>query len=97
MSKAGKNHMDAVRELGCIVCKREGLGFTPASAHHINCRTMGRKASDFETIPLCPTHHQTGGMGVAVHAGKRTWERIYGTEAELLEHTRTLLEMQEVR
>ena len=50
---------------------------------------MGRKASDFESIPLCPIHHQYGGHGhLAVHKGLASWEHRYGTERELLEQVR---------
>jgi hypothetical protein len=83
-----------VASLGCVVCRNENLGETPAHAHHINCGTMGRKASDFETIPLCPVHHQDGdgtpryGGHIAVHRGLRAFEARYGKEQELLEQVR---------
>jgi len=80
-----KAHLARVAALGCVVCRNEGLGETPAQAHHINCGTMGRKASDFETIPLCPTHHQYSGHGhIAVHDGLESFEARYGSERELL-------------
>lgn len=88
MTAAGDRHMARVRELGCILCG------APASIHHINAHGMGMKASDFEVLPLCFQHHQAGGMGVAVHAGKRTWEAIHGTERELLEWVRLRLAME---
>lgn len=31
-----------------------------------------------------PPHHRTGGYGVAIHAGQKKWEGIYGTEESLL-------------
>jgi hypothetical protein len=34
-------------------------------------------------IPLCGVHHQTGGYGVALHAGRARWELHYGTEEGL--------------
>jgi hypothetical protein len=72
-------HLGRVAALGCIVC---GMS---AGCHHIRHQAgMGRKNSHFEAIPLCPDHHQTGGYGVAFHAGPREWERRYGTERELL-------------
>lgn len=93
MSAAGKRHMARVAALGCVVCRNEGLGVTPASAHHINCATMGRKADDFETIPLCPVHHQDGDGTerfkghIAAHKGLESFEARYGTEQEFLEQT----------
>ena len=84
--------MDKVASLGCIVCRRLGLGKSPAHLHHPRKGTgMSRRASHFDVIPLCPMHHQHGGHGVAIHAGQKTWEAEYGTEAELLEEVRELL------
>ena len=69
----------AVAALGCLIC---GAG---AEVHHIRSgQGQGQRASHFETLPLCPLHHREGGMGVAFHAGTRTWQAIHGTEAELL-------------
>lgn len=53
---------------------------------------MAQRATDFEVIPLCPTHHQTGGYGVALHAGQETFEEKYGTEGQLLMETYLTLE-----
>lgn len=88
-----KEHLAKVAALGCVVCRNEGLGASPASAHHINCKTMGRKASDFETIPLCPNHHQNADGTpkfyghIAVHRSLKDFEARYGTERELLKQT----------
>lgn len=95
MSNAdGKRHMGRVAALGCVVCRNEALGESPANAHHINCHAMGRRAGDDETIPLCPVHHQYGdGTAkfdghIAVHRSLGEFERRYGTERELLEQVR---------
>ena len=82
--------LNRVAELGCIICG------APAEIHHIGNGTMGKKASNFEVIPLCHVHHRTGGLGVAVHAGRRTWEANHGTERELLEKTRQMIREQEI-
>lgn len=87
-TKAEQLHMSKVARLGCVVCRNEGLGETPASLHHIREGQGGAmRASNFEVLPLCPMHHQHGGHGVAIHAGQETWEAKYGTERELLEQT----------
>lgn len=88
-SLAEMRHLDAVAALPCIVCVNEGLGDTPALVHHV--RAGHRRRNHFEVIPLCPTHHQYGGLGVAIHAGRKSFEARYGTEAELLAQTRELL------
>ncbi len=93
MSAAGRRHLSAVAALGCIVCRNAGMGATPATAHHINCQGWGMKSSDFETIPLCPIHHQYGDGTekykghISVHRGLESFERRYGTERELLGQT----------
>lgn len=77
-----------VRALGCIVCRNLGYGVTPPSLHHPRVgQGGGQKASDWLVIPLCPQHHQDGGPGVALHAGQTTFERMYGTELDLLAQT----------
>ena len=84
-AKSQRKYLDAVASLGCVVCRNLGYGATPAHVHHIRTgKGMGQRASNYETIPLCPTHHQQGGHGVAIHAGQKTWEAIHGTELELL-------------
>ena len=61
---------------------------TPPSIHHLRAGVgMGQRSGDDRAIPLCPTHHQFGGYGVAFHAGKKAFEKKYGTEEELLTKT----------
>lgn len=88
-TKAEKAYLNRLVEMGCIVCKNLGYGASPAHVHHIRTGIgMGQRASNYDTIPLCPTHHQHGGIGVAIHAGQKTWEALYGTELELLKQTK---------
>ncbi|MHB0806028.1 Ref family recombination enhancement nuclease [Stutzerimonas nitrititolerans] len=92
MTKAESTHLSRVAALGCIVCRNLGYGESPAACHHIRAgQGMSQRASHFEVIPLCGAHHQTGGHGVAIHAGQKTWEAKYGTELELLAQVRRLL------
>lgn len=91
-SKEEKERLRRVAEIGCIVCRNQGRHDIPAEVHHIrNGAGMGRRNSHFETIPLCPAHHRTGGVGVAFHAAPRTFESIYGAERELLAQVNELL------
>ena len=86
MKKAEKLHLNAVAELGCIICR------SPAEIHHPRSGVgMGQKSSHYDAIPLCHRHHRTGGHGVALHAGQKTFEANFGTEAELLEKVRAAL------
>ena len=92
MTKAEKHHMARVAALGCIVCRNLGYEGSPADLHHPRLGVgAGRRSSHYDVIPLCPLHHRTGVRGIAIHAGRETWEAKYGTEAELLAQTRALL------
>lgn len=93
MKKLEREHLNKVASMGCIVCINEGYGQTPAEIHHIGNATMGKRASNFEVIPLCANHHRLGGHGVAVHAGRKTWEQNFGTEKELLEQVKSYLNL----
>ena len=88
---ADKRHFAKVVSLGCIVCKNLGYEDTPCEIHNIGNGTLGKKAGNDEVIPLCPTHHRTGGHGVSVHAGRRVWQHSYWPEKQLLEQVRGLL------
>jgi hypothetical protein len=94
-TKEESAHMGRVAALGCIVCRNTMGVLTPAECHHIrDGYGAAQRAPHNETIPLCPIHHRNGSYGVAFHAGKQTWEEIYGTERELLEQVRGLLDAQ---
>jgi hypothetical protein len=81
-------YMGRVAGVGCLVCQRLGYGYSPAVVHHLKEECgAGQRQSNYLVIPLCPTHHTDGGPGVAYHAGFRQFERIYGTELDLLSAT----------
>jgi hypothetical protein len=72
--------MAKIAGLGCCICGEL------AEVHHITSGVgMGQRASHFDTIPLCPRHHRTGGHRVAIHAGKKSWEERFGSELSWLE------------
>lgn len=83
MTKAEKDHMDKVSQLPCAVCGAFGV-----HVHHQRTGIgMGRRATAFQTIPLCPEHHQ--GMTGIHGMGRKAFERHHGvTEIELLEKTK---------
>lgn len=83
-------YLDAVAALGCCICLK------PAQIHHVRAgEGAGQRAADYRAIPLCPKHHQTGGYGIAVHAGIKTWENNYGTEEKWLEYVWKMLKIPE--
>lgn len=90
---AESRHLDRVSRLGCVLCRAHlGITDTPAEIHHPRTGTgAGRKASHYEAIPLCPTHHRLGNESLH-QMGRKAWERHYGiTEMELLQITKNLL------
>lgn len=80
-TKAEQEHMDRVRDIGCAICWREHNIYSPAAIHHVRGKTQ--PGAHFQVIGLCGAHHQ-GGYGIGFHAGRRTWEEKFGTQAELL-------------
>jgi hypothetical protein len=94
MTKAEKNHLNKVAALGCIACYQQGTPGTPAEIHHPRAGTgIGRRASHFDAIGLCHMHHRgTAGLSVpSIHGSKNAFIETFGTEAELLELTKTLI------
>jgi len=84
MTKQERKHLQAVVDLGCIACAKMGIHDSPCEIHHIKNHTgMGRKASHFETIPLCPNHHRNGNF--SYHVNPKLFTESFGTQKELLE------------
>lgn len=72
---------DYLAERDCVAC-----GDSPVHIHHIRSfdgqnMGIGKRASHFLAIPLCPDCHQ-GHDGI--HHGKKIFEMRYGTEVDLL-------------
>lgn len=77
-----RRHIARVVALGCLANDCGRL----AEAHHPRRGMgMGQRASHYDVIPLCEIHHRTGGFGIALHMGQKTWEQKYGTEESLME------------
>lgn len=88
-TRAERDWMDAIADLGCIVCHLE-MGFdTPAEIHHLDGKK--KPGAHLRSIPLCPAHHRGGYSGepcVSRHPYKAAFVERYGTEEYLLEQTR---------
>lgn len=94
MTSKERQHLGKVAALGCIACYQQGTPGTPAEIHHPRAGTgLGKKASHYDAIPLCPMHHRgTAGLSVpSIHGSKNRFIETFGTEAELLELTKTLI------
>lgn len=90
-TKAEKKWLDAICQLGCVVCHLVYRVKSPAVPHHL--LSGGRRKGHLFTIPLCdPGHHQYPKEGmIARHPTKARFEAEYGTEEELLEKTKQML------
>jgi len=89
MKKAEREHLKKVAELGCIACAKLGYRDTPAEIHHIRNKTMGKKSSHYDTIPLCPYHHRISAD--CIHRNPKLFESKFGTEKELLDEVLELI------
>ena len=86
----GLAYMQAVKMLPCVVCGAPG----PNEAHHcINGRHGSRKASDFDTIPLCQSDHRTGPL--AIHNGPKSWAKRNGPDTGFIPQTRAAVRRME--
>jgi len=97
-TKEESKHMDRVQMLGCIACRKLGYLGSPAEIHHTRFDQGGsQRSSHFKTLPLCPIHHRHGKQGehVSVHGAPEAFKKLFGTEQELLDEVKRLLEEQE--
>lgn len=86
-----KRHMDSVRALGCIACRNMGIE-TPEDytcIHHVDGKT--KPGAHKKVLGLCD-HHHSRYHKTGLHYNLTRWEEHHGTQEELLEQTRMLLE-----
>lgn len=85
-TKNEKNHMRAVADLGCIICDKMGFPGSPAELHHIiSNKGMGKKATNYEVIPLCPHHHRNSEE--SYHHSPKNFDDKWGSQEDLLRET----------
>ena len=82
-----EKHLKKVRELPCLVCKKDKQ-ISPTEAHHFWGCGAGKTSSDLLSFPLCNFHH-TGSfdghvVGQSIHYGLKEFEKNYGTQKELI-------------
>ena len=89
-TKAEKEHMSKVAQMGCYACEVNGIE-NHAEIHHIRKHTgMGLRPPHTKILPLCASHHRTG--KISVHLGKKAFEKKYGTEEQLEKQLRERIE-----
>lgn len=87
-TKAEQQWLSDVAELGCICCRNAGYGYSPAEIHHIRSgHGAGQRADHYSVLPLCPRHHRAC-YETGFHAAPATWQRLHGSERELLEQVK---------
>lgn len=93
-TKAEKAWMDAITQLGCLICLLQGRGFVPCAVHHM-LDEGGRRIGHLYSIPLCdPGHHKNAPKSsgeISRHPNKARFEERYGTEQYLWEKTREMI------
>ena len=81
-TKLEKERLEIIGNMPCYACFQDGKE-VQAEVHHIRKHTgWGLRPSDFDTIPLCASHHRYG--KVSVHLGKKAFIDRYGTEQDIL-------------
>jgi len=91
-TKADRQLWDAMAQLGCIACLKDGVHSPFVSIHHIDGRT--KPGAHRLVLPLCAGHHQdgTGERGlIAVHPWKARFEQTYGKQTDLLHECMKLI------
>lgn len=92
MTKAEREWIAAIQDLGCIVCILDlGIWGSPPDIHHI--LSGGRRMGHLFTLPICPPHHRWGFAKDVVSRDqcKRNFEERYGSEMNLLRITKRLV------
>lgn len=95
-SAAERAYMGRVAQEGCIVCYCLGISGTPAEVHHLKAGGGSKRASHFDTMPLCPEHHR-GASGIHMLGQERFAQRYGVTELELLQWFQALMGNAEAR
>lgn len=73
-----KRHMGRVAAMGCILCAHVyQIPGTPAIVHHLRTDQGKMRASHYDTMGLCPPHHQFSGYGVH-DIGREQFAARYG-------------------
>jgi hypothetical protein len=86
---AQKRRMGRVAALGCIACRNLSYGCSPALIHHCYAGRKGWRDHDL-ILPLCERHHATDYL-TGFHHDTEGWQKIHGSEDDLMSQVRSLL------
>ena len=88
-TKKIKEHFEAIVNFGCLICHLMGFPKSPCEIHHI--KEKGKKASDYEVIGLCPSHHRHS--KASYHYSPKNFTEKWGNQEDLLKlNNRLILE-----
>lgn len=86
LTAAERRYITRVVSLGCYLCRVRGYGFVEAEPHHLREGAgMGRKNSNYLTLPLCRRHHTDTKDGW--HGDRIEWILAGVTEIDALADT----------
>lgn len=91
MTKAEKEYLSRVADVGCIACAIQGTPGTFAEIHHLRAGQGMSQRSDYHSaVGLCPAHHRGTDhpRTPSIHLAKRAFISRFGTEEQLLEEVR---------
>lgn len=104
-SKRDQARYDKLHRIGCVACRKKGLGWRAVDIHHIVDKGYREHSGgNRATLPLCEYHHRgvpaheclTREMyeifGPSLALKKREFKRVFGTERELLAEVDQLIE-----
>ena len=80
-----KEHFEAIVNFGCLICHLMGFPKSPCEIHHIKEKgksKMGKKASDYKVIGLCPSHHRHS--KASYHYSPKSFTEKWGSQEDLL-------------
>tara|TARA_R100001594_G_scaffold145815_1_gene196396 strand:- start:793 stop:1083 length:291 start_codon:yes stop_codon:yes gene_type:complete len=83
-TKKEKEHLNKIADFGCLICHIKGFPKSPCEIHHIKYKNLGmsKKASDYEVLGLCPSHHRHGKE--SYHYSPKSFTEKWGSQEELL-------------
>jgi hypothetical protein len=94
-----------IQRIGCICCRKEGMGAVPCEVHHLNEGGVhgGRRRGHDDTIGLCGWHHRgvcregwsiedmAASYGPSWHHHATAFTERYGGDDLLLQYQNELL------
>lgn len=93
-TKAERDYMGRVAELGCFLCNKLGYGYVAAQVHHLReGMGMAQRNSNYVVVPLCDTHHSNASPD-GIHGQRRAWKLAQVDEIDALAWTLETLNAQ---